>query len=661
MNIVKNLLLFKKWKLRTKLLVSFIAILIIPSVSIGLFSFQKAKDALGDEILHSASTSVSLVDKEITEMFEPKINDLNYLINSININEYENNAQQVHGDFAQYIDLHKEVSALYVGTADGEMIMEPELDLPDDYDPTQRVWYEKAMANKGQAIITEPYLDASTNESMITVARTTNDGSGVIGIDISVAKLSEFASNITIGEAGYVIILDQQHNYLVHPNEEVGVASSGEWTEKVFNQEEGQLSYMLGEEPKEMAFSTNGLTGWKVLGTMYSSELDDAASGILIRTLIVIGVSLILGVALIIVIIRTITKPLNVLSTSVKKISEGDLTENINVQSSDEIGQLAKDVNQMQISLKEVITNVSTASEQLSGQSEELTQSANEVRDSSQQIASTMQEMASGSESQANNASDLSSAMETFVAKIQEANANGEGIYTSSNDVLGMTTEGSELMELSVQQMEKIDQIVQDAVQKVKGLDSQSQEISKLVSVIKDIAEQTNLLALNAAIEAARAGEHGKGFAVVADEVRKLAEQVGVSVTDITSIVDKIQKESTGVAKSLQGGYEDVEQGTNQIKTTGETFTGINNAVKDMVAKIETVTNNLSSISSSSQEMNAFVEEIASVAEESAAGIEQTAASAQQASSSMEEISINSDEQAKLAEELSATIRKFKL
>lgn len=388
----------------------------------------------------------------------------------------------------------------------------------------------------------------------------------------------------------------------------------------------------------------------------------DASQIILLVSLGVSILVVILGIITALITSRTIANPINKVMERINLIANRDLSlEPLKTKSKDEIGQLIGSTNLLNNNMRELLQQMNTVSETVNSQGEELTQSANEVKAGSQQIATTMQELASGTESQANIANDLSTVMESFTVKMQEANENGENIYKSSNDVLGMTTEGAQLMEVSVKQMATVDRIVQEAVDKVKGLDAQSQEITKLVSVIKDIAEQTNLLALNAAIEAARAGEHGKGFAVVADEVRKLAEQVGVSVTDITGIVDSIQTESTGVVDSLQGGYKEVEKGTDQMRTTKETFTEIDGAVKGMVEKIQTVTNNLSEMSISSQKMNTSVEEIASVSEESAAGVEQTSASAQQASSSMEEVSDSSDELAKLTEELNGLIRQFKL
>lgn len=224
-----------------------------------------------------------------------------------------------------------------------------------------------------------------------------------------------------------------------------------------------------------------------------------------------------------------------------------------------------------------------------------------------------------------------------------------------------MTNEGKQYMEDTSQQMAKIDGIVQDAVKKMAILDNQTQEINHLVVIIQKIADQTNLLALNAAIEAARAGEHGRGFAVVADEVRKLAEQVAVSIADITGFVEKIQVESNRVSDSLQSGYAEVEEGTSQIAKTGQTFNQINTSVTTMVEDIKGISDNLESIKVNSEIMNGSIEEIASVSEESAAGVEQTSAASQQITSSMEEVAGSSEQLSNLAENLADMVGRFKL
>src|SRR5699024_6402571 len=198
-------------------------------------------------------------------------------------------------------------------------------------------------------------------------------------------------------------------------------------------------------------------------------------------------------------------------------------------------------------------------------------------------------------------------------------------------------------------------------VEKVQGLETDSQEISKLVGVIQDIAEQTNLLALNAAIEAARAGEHGQGFAIVADEVRKLAEEVSYSVSDITEIVTNIQQESSVVTDSLQAGYQEVRKGSHQIESTGEKFADINTAVLSMVDHIKTSAENLSYIATNSRDMNQSIEEIAAVSEQSAAGVEQTSAATQQTNASMEELADSSTDLAQLADNLNELVHQFKL
>lgn len=359
---------------------------------------------------------------------------------------------------------------------------------------------------------------------------------------------------------------------------------------------------------------------------------------------------------------RSITKPINLVMNHMQTIAGGDLrVKPLPITAEDEIGQLAVAMNTMQDILKKTMHKILEDSETLTAHSEELNQAAFEVKSGSEQVATTMQELATGTETQANTASSLSIVMGNFTKKVRDTNKSGEQISKTSEKVLEMTTEGSQLMEASNQQMQKIDSIVQDAVDKMAILDNQTKEISDLVSIIQTVADQTNLLALNAAIEAARAGEHGRGFAVVADEVRKLAEQVAVSITDITGFVITIQAESKKVSDSLQSGYIEVEEGTAQIKTTGQTFNKISQSVTSMVNEIQSISGNLESIAANSEIMNGSIEEIAAVSQESAAGVEETSAASQQISSSMEEVSGNSEHLASLAEDLSQMVSLFKL
>ncbi|MFC4410574.1 methyl-accepting chemotaxis protein [Chungangia koreensis] len=377
-------------------------------------------------------------------------------------------------------------------------------------------------------------------------------------------------------------------------------------------------------------------------------------------SMIISVILLIVSIVLALWIARAISNPIRTVMARMKQIADGDVSqEPLPVTSRDEMGQLTASINEVNANLKDIFQKLGEVSGTVSAHSEELTQSANEVKVGMEQVAATMEQLSAGAEVQASSAGSISETMSDLLGRIDEANDNGEQVQQSSGEVLHLTNKGSELMGTSSEQMTKIDRIMQDAVQKMVSLDAQSEEITNLVSVIKGIASQTNLLALNAAIEAARAGEHGKGFAVVADEVRKLAEQVDVSVQEITDIVEKMQKETKGVAESLSGSYEEVEKGTKDIQATVETFTDIQKSVNQMVENFSVITSNLNMISDETKNLNGNVSEIASITEEASAGIEQTSASSQQVSSSMEEVVGSSNELARLAEQLNDMLRKY--
>ncbi len=482
---------------------------------------------------------------------------------------------------------------------------------------------------------------------------------------------------IDLGDNGYMFITDRQGNFVAHPGKEGqnlwenkdsnGTYYVQEYIERGING--GGFTHFIApfiDNPnkfgEKVAYSKEFTEwGWVVVAGTYLVDFNEPASEILTLNAIVAGITVLIGIGIIWLFANSVTNPIKKVTEQMTQIADGKLTiSELNIKSKDETGQLANGLNHLHTNLKNMIQKISNASQLISGHSEELTQSANEVKVGTEQIAKTMEEIASGTESQASLAGELSTSMGIYVEKVEEANEHGERIYQSSNGVLHLTEDGAQMMQQSVEQMTNIDRIVNDSVQKVQQLDVQSNEISKLVTVIRDVAEQTNLLALNAAIEAARAGEHGRGFAVVAEEVKKLAEEVSKSVADITQIVSKIQGDTSGVVQSLQMGYTEVEKGTEQLKTTGETFRKINDSVKEMAATISVVSDHLTLIKSTSQEMNSSIEEIASISEESAAGVEQTSASAQQTSSSMEEVAASSEELSKLAIELNDLVQQFK-
>lgn len=238
-----------------------------------------------------------------------------------------------------------------------------------------------------------------------------------------------------------------------------------------------------------------------------ATEIIQSGKSSVIETFVVSLIIIILAIVVALITSRAIINPLNKLRTGMKHIADGDLSQAaIETKSADEIGQVIIATNEMKEKMRELITKINEASQTLSNQSEELMQSANEVSQGSEQIASTMEELASGTEMEANTASDLSETMNTFSSKVQEANENGESVERYSHEVLEMTNRGNRLMNASLVQIENIEDIVHDAVKKVEGLDTHTQQITNIISVIQDIADQINLLALNAAIEAAREG-----------------------------------------------------------------------------------------------------------------------------------------------------------
>ncbi len=378
-------------------------------------------------------------------------------------------------------------------------------------------------------------------------------------------------------------------------------------------------------------------------------------------TIILITTLILLIIITFVILTRKIGN-LNVINNKLKELAnnEGDLTSRIVISNKDEIGEIADSVNKMLGNLQILIREINNTTIEVEGQSGKFAKTADEFKEGSEHIAAAMEEMAAGAQEQTTSAIEVANAIKKLSRLIEQSNESGKILESFSQEILHISKESNEQMNSSVEQMFSINNIMKDAVDKVKGLDTQSQEISKLVQVIQSIADQTNLLALNAAIEAARAGEAGKGFAVVAQEIRKLAEGVGNSLVEITNIVRGIQGESKTVVNSLGEGYIEIEKGTDQIKTTGKNFEDITLKVSEMTKQVHDVSNNLRNILESSENIDNEIQKVSSISEQNSAAIEETASSAQQQNSVITEVSQNAKSLSQLAEKLSEMIGRFK-
>ncbi|MFJ8236481.1 methyl-accepting chemotaxis protein [Ureibacillus sp. NPDC094379] len=657
---MKKLRLPKLRNLRPKLIFAFAFILIIPSIIIGTRSYIAAKDAINNELIRGIEDNLNILNLSIDNAIEPKIHDVGKISNQFNAASLQKeNTKEVEKYLEQYLELHPEIEAIYIGLADGSLVI-PNAEVGEDFDARERTWFKEAIAQKGQAVISDPYVSVTTNEVVVAVSQSTGDGAGVIGIDLKMSYLQEITQLINIGREGYAMILDKNGNYIVHPENEPGTEAKESFYENMYKEQAGSFKYDLAGQEKVMGYTTNELTGWKVGGNIYTSEISEAASPILNATLVVIVIALIVGALIVYLIIRSIVAPIKDLKEKAITISNGDLTQSIKVRTTDEIGLLGQAFISMQENLKSLLRNVEQNAEQVAASAEELSASSEETSAATEQVSTSIQHVSASAEKQ-------KESVETSVLALKEISDGAIHIANFSSEVTELTQEaskkaltGGESVGKILNQMESIHDSVTKSNKMIHSLTERSKQVDSILKIITGIAEQTNLLSLNASIEAARAGEHGKGFAVVANEVKKLAEQSRESAKDIQDIISAIQNDTENTVKIMSHVTQEVNNGVEISNEAVTQFYGIIETMNKVTPQMEEVSATVQQVSASIQEVTERANENVVLAQGNAAASEEVAASAEQQLAAMEEISASAQALTEMAEELQILISKYK-
>lgn len=339
----------------------------------------------------------------------------------------------------------------------------------------------------------------------------------------------------------------------------------------------------------------------------------------------------------------------------------GDLTKRLEIKNDDEFGQISASTNTLIESIANLVRKVSALTENVSASGQQLTASAQENATTIQQIANSTAEIAESSEQTIRSMEQSSNKMSHLEETTLQLNDDAQDLRQTSATMREAAKEGQNKIQQSAKSMMEIEEVIANTNQTVTGLGESSEEITSIIGTITSIAEQTNLLALNAAIEAARAGEHGKGFAVVADEVRKLAEQSQRAASEVATIVHTIQDEISVMVKQNEAGVSKVIQGVEITNETIQTFDAITRETEKTIRIIENMVTRITETKNVSQDvMQSFIA-VNSMAEHTAHQADQSAAAAEQGSASIQEIYASSEELSRQADSLRDLVQQFKI
>lgn len=630
--------------LRTKVNVAVSAIFMVAVSSLVVAAFLSSKGIMSKMLEASQISMATGAAANVETWIQDKLKVV--AAGAKDLEKHPEQPKEYIGTVGRFVTAAGGFRKAYPGYENGAVYYSDSWTPPADYDPRKRPWYQQAKREM-KSCVTEPFLSASTNQwilgfqsPLVSAGRLI----GVFGADVPLDQIVKTVLAIKFGKTGHAFVVDSEGKLLIHPKEEYSMKKKLQElspelagiTATFAAAPTGHAAYTMNGVDKFMSFARIPSTGWYLCVTVNKNDAFSPVTRQLVA-LTSTGIAfLCVGLLIFIVLIRTLLKPLGTLYERVAAIAEGDgdLTRRIAVgKRNDEIGHLAEKLNLFIENVHGIISQMASASNSLSKESAILNNTSATISAGAEKVATQTVTIATASEEMAATASDIANNchMVADSAK-QAADTTQTGFRVVTNTVAGIRARG---------------EITRQNAKAILSLGERSEQVGAIVATIEDIADQTNLLALNAAIEAARAGEQGRGFAVVADEVRALAERTAKATREIGAMIMAIQQETRAAIISMEEGVKGAESGVQEAER-------LDDALKKILDQVEAVTIQVSQIATAAEEQTATTNEITKNIQQVTGVVQDTALGSLQTAQTSGKLS-------GLAGELQQIVGKFKL
>ena len=543
-----------------------------------------------------------------------------------------------------------------------------------EYDYFKYDWYKKGLATDNIAW-SEPFYDEVSKITMLTIAKPIikdNKKVGVVTVDLAINQLEDYIKSIKVGEQGYAFIVTGDGYYLATTDAEKNLKV------KISEDSVGKIS-QVGKtitDAKESMLVRNdafgadsyvsvtpiGTTGLKLVLVLPTEEFHAGINKIMYANIMVF-VMILISISLLIIYLfnNRINMPLTKLIGSAKGLASGDLTTAVSVERDDEIGELAEGFKIMSNNFKKIITDVNRMAQQVASSGQELCSGSEQSAVGTQEIAQSIVKVAEAVAEQSTLIDKVAESVAVISNSINTASDSAEKTLENVESSAVSAKNGYTSVKSAIGQMENIDTKINEAAETVLKLGTQSKQIGEIVSTISDIAGQTNLLALNAAIEAARAGEQGRGFAVVADEVRKLAEQSQVAAKHIADLIREIQTQTTKAVEFMETGTQEVKLGSQLVGDAGKTFSEIVTKVDKVTLDVKLVVAEIKKIVQERDSMVKLIDNLEVIGTKTSDQSQNVSATVEEQAATLEQLAAVSRSLSEMSQELHKVVNSFKV